>query len=715
MSGVCGHRDWHPTIARLPGCALVLMATAFTLAYLCDRTYVFQAPVLVALLLPVLWLVVQPATQICDGLFGRWLMLAILLLVWMAGVQALRADALPAGWQRFAERGAALATCMMVALGRVPVREMITMMGSAASLVTIIALVMDGLSGHLKPLDINSFGFGQINILTDTAGPSLLAWTVLMVEEARHRRRILPRDCVLLLLGLAAMAIIAAATHRRGVMAATAIAAMWPVTRWLYQRMPRTTSAGIAVIVLGFCVFIVHLLSQDVPGLRYERISLVHVASEAFVAGLPCGFGHFAMLHTQQLGGEACRHFTACGSWVQHAHNEYLDVAVDGGPVALALVLGLTALVAYRLLLIRDSQVRLALQLMGIAIVVHLLTDNVFGLAPTELWLGAVIGMIFCAPVAGRRMAPLTILPTVRVLAWLFTLLACSGAWPTLLAVLIDRQAPIEERLRCLNASHEPLIVDMMLCDVMSGGESALEPSRARLVLAQAVRTMGWNGQLAAIAAQQSLASDRYQDAVADQVRLLGFSPFYRQAYQDLGELLHRHPQCASSVPLPVLRRLSYLSGNPRLSAPVLGNPPQTIDDAADAYAGISWAIANGRSWAQIATPLYHLCRRYGDIPGVSQLVLQAVLAAPAGSFPWLAEELPVLEVGLRFGFDALAFFAAVTTPDQARALLPVIVAFYPGVVRDVRAGSMGEATASPELRNALVRLINLSGAAGAR
>jgi len=715
MNSCCVAGSWRTTLARLPGCTLLLMALAFTAAVLTERSYLSEATVLAALLMPLLWLAVVPAGAISDGLFARWLLLAIVLLAWMAGVQALRAEALPAGWLRFAERGAALAACLMVALGRQPVREMITLIGCSASLVTIIAVVMDGLAGHLRPFDITSFGFGQLNILTDTAGPALLAWAVLIIADARLGRRINLRDLAVALLGIAAMAIIVVATRRRGVAVAVAVAALWPACAWLWHRWPRTTIAGVLALVLALLLILARLFSDEMPGLRFERISLAKVAIEGAISGLPWGFGHYAMLHTLDLGGEACRHFTASGSWMQHAHNEFLDVAIDGGPIALALVLGLTALLGYRLLTVRDAQVRLALQMMGIAIVVHLLTDNVFGLAPTELWLGAVIGMMFSAPVAGGAIAPPAFMPPPRVLAWIFTLLACWGAWTTIPAAFLDGNAGSGDRLRCLATSREPLVVNMLLCSMQDGQDPAFDAPRARQALAQAVRTIGWNGQSAAIAARQALNDKQYQVAAAALLRMLAYSPFYRQAYQDLGELLQRHRELVAGIPLPVQRRLSYLSGNPRLPPPDLGHQPQTIEEAADAYAGITWAIATGRSWEQLSTPLHQLIRRYGDIPGVSQLVLQAVLAAPAGTFPWLAQEIPVLEVGLRFGFDALGFFSTVTTPDQARALMPVVAAFYPEEVRDVHEGRMSRPAESPELRNALVRIIAMAGGAPAR
>jgi hypothetical protein len=153
-------------------------------------------------------------------------------------------------------------------------------------------------------------------------------------------------------------------------------------------------------------------------------------------------------------------------------------------------------------------------------------------------------------------------------------------------------------------------------------------------------------------------------------------------------------------VPPAVQRRLAYLAGGERLPAPDLGAALGGIEDAADAYAGISWAIATGRPWPPIAGALHRLCRSYGDIPGVTQLVLQALITAPPGSFPWLGEQLPTIEVGVRYGFDPHALLAQVTTRAQAQALWPVLADLY-----QLTREPASWAVADPELARALARV----------
>ncbi len=702
LPGAAG--SWSGVLARLPAWVLTVMAAAYTAAFLGERALPVESTVLAALLLPLAWLLIQPTMSVCDGLVERWFLLAILLMVWMAGVQGLRQDALPAGWIRFAERGAALASCLAVAVGRVPVREMIALMGRSAAVVTLLALLVDGPAGRLVPFNILSFGFGQINILTDTAGPSLLAWAVLAITDACRRRRAGVLDLALLAGGLAALAAIAVLTQRRGVTLALALAGLYPALRWLWGRNRRLAMVLMALGLLASAMLLVRLFSVTLPSLRSERVAVYRVAIEGVTAGLPCGFGHFGMLHTQGLPGEACRHFAACGTWFQHAHNEFLDVALDGGPLALLLVAALTVLVAWRVTRVRDAQIRLVLEMTGLAIIVHLMTDNVFGLAPTELWLGTVVGMMLSAPVAGAMPASLRLLPRVRVLAWLFTLPALAGALCTFYPAVIQEGASAEIRWRCLTQSRDPLIIGVELGSLVAGADG-LGNAAARAALAQAVAKVGWNGQYAALAVSLARDSDPPGEVVGALLRVLAYSPFYRDAYQDLAQLLHRHPECAPAVPPAVQRRLAYLAGGARLPAPALDAPLDGIEDAADAYAGISWAIASGRPWPPISGALHRLCRGYGDIPGVTQLVLQAVITAPPGSFPWLGEQLPTIEVGVRFGFDPLALLAQVTTRAQAQALMPVLAGLYPAA----QAPEAGVLAAGSELDRALARVAALA------
>jgi hypothetical protein len=696
----------HAAMVRLPGCLLVLMSAAFTIAYLSGCTLLDQAPVLVALALPVLVLAWQPRTAICDGLVERWFLLAIALLVWMAGVQYLRSDALPAGWLRIAERGAALALCLLVALSRVPTRDMIALLGASAALASVIAVLMDGLAGNLKQYYIGSFGLGQINLLCNTAGPAILAWSALQISDAVTGRGWRPRDAILATAGFAALLIIAILTRRRGVMVAMTCATLWPLGCWLYQRHRHLALALAGALAALLVILAVHLLSEDTPSLRNERISIYRCAVEAVGAAWPFGFGHYGILHVQQIQSEACRHFTACGGWTQQAHNEFLDVAVDGGPVALLVVLALALMAAYRLTRIRDPQVRLALQMLAIAVLIHLMTDNVFGLAPAEAWLGTVVGAMLAAPVSGPVLRRWRLLPLVPVVAALFTTLAAWGVWHQLQPTLLMRDAGIQPRLESLAASREPVIIDVQAKLLFAAAGPEISDGMVRDVVGTAVHLMGWTGALAVAQSDCEARAGHAQAETVALLRVLGMLPCYRQAYEELGRVISHNPECATAVPAEVQRRLAYLGGDRRLPAPNLAIAPRTMDDAIDAYASITWAIATGRPWPMIADALRTLCRRYGDIPGVAQLTLQAMEAAPAGSFPWLNEVYPAIEVGLRAGFDAGAYFAQAITLEQARAVMPLIQVRYPGVISDVGTRSMNEATESPELRNCLVRLI---------
>jgi hypothetical protein len=147
------------------------------------------------------------------------------------------------------------------------------------------------------------------------------------------------------------------------------------------------------------------------------------------------------------------------------------------------------------------------------------------------------------------------------------------------------------------------------------------------------------------------------------------------------------------------------------LPKPVLSPAPRFIDEAIDEYTAIIWSISNDVPWTEISQPLHGLVARYGDVPGVTQLALMAVCAAPSGTFPWLEECVPQIAVALRGPGTTPAYFGLAQMPDQARRLLPIAERLYPEAFASFAAGSM-RITNDPVAimtRLALVRLWGLA------
>jgi hypothetical protein len=696
------------TIARLPACLLMLAVAAYTLSYCTDRMVVVEGTVLLLLLLPCLWSCAVPWRRLDDGLSGWIIVIAAALAAWMAGVQLLRPDALPAGWWVFAVRAASLCTVLLLLARAADARELVRLGGGAAACALSVCAVVNGRLGLMQPLGTDSFGFGHINILVNTAGPALVAALILLAADWRSGARPRARELVLLGCGALSLAVIIAATQRRGVLLSTAAAAATLLVAWLWPRR-RSLAVGLAaaaVVLAG--AYAARLFASATPGLRGERILLYRAGAEGVVEGSPWGFGHYGALHLQTVAGEAARHMTANGGYGEDIHNQLLEAALDGGPVALLLVLAAMALVGWRVLRISDPGLRPALLALGVAVTVHLATDNVYGTEVGMLWLGLVVGTMLRAPTAGPPLPPLRWLPPLPLLAWPLAAVAAWGAALDLLPAVLARDAPVQDSYRCLQHALAPQLVSLYADRLLESQDPWLDLSRRDEVLRRSSHVMGWTIRTAMFEAGRAQQANDPERTVQAILRVLALMPFFREYYEQLATLIDRHPDCARLLPQEVRQRLAYLRGDPRLPRPDLRRPAQGIEVAADLYAALSWSIANGAPWTELDAPLRGLALRYGDIQGVAQLVVMAVCAAPEVGFAWLGEAAPVLTVGLRTPGAVLKALTLPATPAQARALLPLVERLYPAVIDDCRRGTLHEDGGSA-VQLAIIRLWGMS------
>ncbi len=701
-------------IARLPACLLMLAVAAYAVSSCTGRMVVVEGSVLLLLLLPCLWSSAVPWRRLDDGLAGWIIVIALALMAWMAGVQLLRPDALPAGWWVLALRAAGL--CLVLALlGRAgDARDLVRLGGASAACALTACAVVNASCGLMQPLDTDSFGFGHINILVNTAGPALIAALILLAMDWRAGAPPRTRELVLYGCGALGLAVIVVATQRRGVVLSSAAAAAALLAAWLWTRRRALAVVLMALLALAVMAGVPLPLRQfasATPGLRGERIQLYRAGIEGVVAGSPWGFGHYGALHLQTVAGEACRHMTADGGYGEDIHNQLLEAALDGGPVVLLLVLAALALIGWRLLAISDPGLRPALQALGVAVLVHLATDNAYGTEIGTMWLALVAGTMLKAPVAGAALPPLRWLPPLPLLAWPLSALAAWGAVCDLRPALQARDAPVQDSWRCLQHALAPQLVSLYTDKLLSAEDPWLDRGRRDEVLRRSSHVMGWTIRTAlfeAGCAQQAQDPERTVQAI---LRVLALMPFFREYYEQLATLIGQHPECARLLPQEVRQRLAYLRGDPRLSRPDLGRPAQSVEVAADLYAALSWSIVTGTPWSELDAPLRGLALRYGDIQGVAQLVVMAVCAAPEVGFSWLGEAAPVLGVGLRTPAAMLRALTIPTTPAQARALLPLVERLYPTVLDDCRHGTL-HATQDEQgiaLEIALIRLWGMS------
>jgi hypothetical protein len=678
-----------PIIARLPACVLLLVVAVYTGSYCSGRMVMIEGSVVAILLLPCLWLVAMPGRLRCDGLAGWFLATAIALEAWMAGVQLLRHDALPAGWWCFAERAAGLCTVLLLLGSSLPVRVLVQVMGAAAACAVTVCLVMNASLDLLLPLSTDCFAFGHVNILANTAGPSLIVWAVLMIADWRAGERPRLRDLVLLASGIISLGVITVATQRRGVLLAVAAVGVLLAVRWLMQRSRILGLAVMALLALAAGGMALRQFSHTTPSLRNERVALYRSGVEGVVAALPCGFGHYGALHLQTVDGESCRHMTANGGYGEDIHNQLLEAALDGGPVALMLVLGLIALAALRVMVVSDARLRLALEAMGVAILIHLVTDNVYGTEVGLMWLSVAVGMMLTADTARAVLPAWRWMPDARLLAWPLALISAGGALSDVRAALLPSDAGSSSRFLCLQTALVPQSVSLHAEAILQSDDPGVDMAQRDHALDISVATMGWTIRTAIFEVERRRRTGPPAQTIHALLRVLQLSPFFKEYYEALAVVVIQHPECAGLVPPAVRQRIAYLRGDRTLPKPSLSPAPRFIDEAIDDFTAIIWSITNNVPWSDISAPLQGLVQRYGDIQGVAQLALMAVCAAPPGSFPWMQDCAPQFAVALRSAGAVSAYFGLARTPEQARSLLPIAEQLFPETFVAFRSGTL--------------------------
>lgn len=672
---------WRSRVELIPACLPFLICIAFTLGYWTERYEPVEATVLTLMLLPLVAIAAIPRLCWRDRMLTATLGAAVLLLAWMAALQLMRDTAVFCGWWRICERAAALVLFLYAVCSPAGTRPLLRHLGAASAITAVVVLVMNRIHGYTGLMQTTSYAFGHVNVFANTVGPALWAWWALLLSDPAERRARLP--LIVAAVGTVAYVLIAVDTGRRGAGLGLVAALAFLAWLWLWRRQ-RAVAVGVAVVGAGLAIaFAVRLFADPVPSLRNERIALYRAGWETALEGFPWGFGHYGALQVQHAANEAARHLTATGSWGTHIHNEPLDVLLDGGPVALALVAILAGLTLAKIARITDPALRRSAQVLMAAIGVHLLTDNVYGTEAGQAFLGLAAGIVWSCPGAlpGR---PGWSMPqrwpiSARWLAWPLVLLSIWGATRAIYPAVLHREAYPSIHVQCLRQALDPTSVQLRSIYALMSADPPIDQPSRRNTIDWAVGKLGWTSPLAAADVDYWIREGRTVDTVPALLRLLGFNPFSKQVHQALDAALRAHPEVQRQLPPRVMRRLAWLSGSAQVDAPPLESLAcADIDAAVDAYAVITHAIVRGAEWPRISAALEVLVRRYGDVPDVAALTLRCAIAAPAGTFPWIPARIEALRVGFRIQRDLPGLLAEAETPGQARAAAPLLSALYP-------------------------------------
>ena len=683
----------------------LIMMVAFTVAYVTNRASQVDLGILVLLLLPLFWLFRLPKTKISDAgqqvFIGLWIAWSLELIF----VQALSPVSIMSGWWKFSEKSAAFVVFLLIISTCHSAKTLLTLLGAASALAATVTCTVSILMGRLGDMGAALYGFGHLNILMCTIGPAVIAWSVVMIADFKAGKKVPLAVTLTWILGCTSLFLLAYATQRRGISLALAAIASWLIAAWLWKKLNKAGKYIAVSFVIVAIIAVVYKISLWDPSQiigRNERIGLYIMGLDGFLGGLPWGFGNYGMLHLQHLPYESTKHMIAMGTWGMHVHNEFLDAGLDGGMPALLLVVFMSILTVIRVWTIADPTMRLACQAGSIAIFIHLLTDNTYGEAYGQFWMGIMLGVFWLAESrpkeGGGFLTPLKRFPSAYLLALPLVLVSTYGAVTSFYPAVISNTSSAEIRFKALKLSLEPQLVNKFTLDLLS--EESKAQAMRRSLIDVSVRKLGWNMALAREEAtyyiNESVGSEQGVKAF---VRFLEFEPFSRTIYNELRKYLERFPQTAKFLPKETQVRLLYISGTPGLKKPDIFVVPKNIYAAQDLEAALIWHILNGTSWQEIAHGVKNLTDQYGNIPDIAQFAFEVTREAPKGTFSWSEAELIRLNYGLaREQLELRDLLQKVKTPTQARAIKCFITHVYPNMESDFT-----HHTISPQTRKMLV------------
>lgn len=614
-----------------PATSLCWVVAAYGVAWATDRIMPIALGKFLVFLLPLLWVARIGPGRLADRDAVRWVLVAVLGLVWLGLVQMGNPAAVEVGWWRWSGRCLALAAALAIAGGGIQARTHIRTCGVSATLV--VAAVIGGTWWQFRTGDWRSslagtpFGLGNINVVANTTGPALLAWLALVITVWWQERR--PRwwEWLVLPAGLALHYFALYDTHRRGGILAILVAGVWVGLWWLWQ-WSRRWALIVALVAAGLAAKPIWDEAQETRSLLRDssRMQMYEAAVSAVARQPLVGYGEEGALRLAVIDTDAARHMTAAGVKAAHIHCEFLDIALAGGLPALGIFLVLLGLSVWRSWRLQDRAVAAAIQAGGAALVVHLVTDNALGFEITAIFCGTLAGLTLVAPLREPQDAPRW-MPGVQPLAIVLAAICLWNARWGLTPALAGNGPDILRT--CIRESRDPEVVHLCATTALDLKDAHYQARRAQII-ALAVQRMGWTDKLAYHTFKDQAENGTPAEVVEASVRYLRFKPFNADAYRYLHQVLSRQPKLAVALPQAFLLRLAWISDRPQAPKPSF-IPPRDFEQAIDTFAALHWALAHPGDWPAVLAAEAELFRCYGDITAVAALHQKIIEAAPKG------------------------------------------------------------------------------------
>lgn len=681
-----------PPLGQLLTTSLLLgFCLSFTASVLTNRYQPMDMGTLFLLLLPLAWIMRTPNTVRIDRSAAYFLLIAFLIIVWLTATQSFSSFAVPSGWFRTAERGCALCACLFLIARTLNVGDLICHAGAAAALSAFIVLIFNFKLGLLEPRNVVCYGFGHVNIFTNTVGPSLLAWFIYVVLETRNGKRFRFSEYLLLIIGLFSLFTIALVTHRRGIVLSYTLVCAWFVWLWAWRHFRLPTLIITTGLLSSGVIALLYRLQG--PTLLYgsdERLALYRSAIDGIRDNFPWGYGSYGAIRLHDCAGEAARHMTAAGGWGTHIHNEFLDIGLDGGIFAIIGLILLISIMGYRLLKIENASHRWALQALGIAILLHLITDNCYGTTIGIIWLGMVAGIMLSAPCTAHYPAQQPWNIPLRFMMWPAALASLWGATHAIYPAVLHRESYPSVRISALNQAYEPMTLSCMGNTLLydDNVENIINQPTRGTIIKELQSKMGSYGTIDILSLEATANTLSIPERVQRLAKIIHHFPFNKKIYLVLSVHLREAPDQAALIDPQIVQRVAWLEGNRKVTPAInLAHRPTTIDEAANLYAATIWTLSVGAPWKDVRQALFNLLTWYGDVEDVSELAFTALCQAPPHTFPELYAMHHVFSIGLKTP-ALLSALHDISDPHQADYLIHLLWRMYPLIKSDCLTGS---------------------------
>lgn len=690
----------------------ILHVLGFCFGWLTDRTYSLQMgqATILCVVFALMAVAINKGTYRSDvrwdGLARAIVLSLCALLTWVVATQ--QWSSFSGGYARIGDYATLLVIVIMIVMAPTAPSCWLRLIGASIATMTVIVVVVSVAHGRLSTDDNQVFGLGAQPILGCLATPILSAWVIHLWLRRRMAYEPTSRvEWAWCVVGVFALVCYMWFAERRGpLVALVAIVAFYVCLRF-WRRVPRLTVLGLSVTVATVVIYLgFQLIHHEGTG-RSERYLLFRVAAEIGWSAFPWGVGPFGMLAADQSSSMSAMLWVAREKAAFHAHNELLNAWVEGGVVQVGIVTTLVLLLVKRIARCPDNQLKWPYVAMAVAVCVHAMTDNTYGIPLGMAWCGLVIGGILTLPQppADQELLPKTI-PWLAVGCGSLAVISC---WPIFSMAGLSRDTAMSQRLEAMQRCRDPMFVFNEL-GIIANSSGADSPMKC-IAVDIAVGRAGWALFVPRAAVAAAASNGDYPRYIEGLVRIAQRNPFDLDACRNILQVVQADPTLAELVPEQIKQRCAMLIGVAHVEVKD-DNALADWHSASLCLAAIWFATDRNALTDRHRDQIIQLMKRYPLIPTICVAAMRVASRSDELFVQRLVEHKELAMSGIGSYQSISAALKLVSSPKQAAALFRIFEShqYYASIINrlDQRQSPGFTGRESDEMRQAWKEVVRL-------